>query len=789
MSVLKVPYNFVPLNKKVVMPAWASAVSHDIPFADGESGELELTIRAHSPIFIKHSEGKKKDEERRKKDEERRKKDEERRKKDEAYEFCHFNGKYLIPGSSTLGMLRNTLEILSFGRMASKVQDDRYALRDLAGSMKDQYLGEFQGGNIQCGWLQKTENKIYEIQSCGTPGRISHAELDRSLGTNFEQLFSRSLQSDREKSARYKYEQFGNRLLDQKTYPEPEMNANRAIYSLDPSSEKVGTLVFTGQPSPRQQKPDGKWMGKHLEFIFFQPERPLILDFKDRVIEDFFFAYHDHDRTRQSYDWKHWSPKLKRGEKIPVFFKQDENGRVKHLGLSYLYKLPYKYSVKEAIEQWQLQDGYDLAETIFGHVEMKAGALKSRVQVGHAFSENAQAGQAVSEVLSSPKASFFPTYMRQKVNRNGKVNRYVTFMDDRPEIAGWKRYPIRKSGVINNPPPNDNADILTHFKPLKAGAEFKLKIRYHNLRPMELGALISAITFHGTRNTYHRLGMGKPLGYGKVTLNIDNVNVSEEKQKQYLSLFEAYMDAMLGNKNPKWHQSEQVRSLVCMAQEPENDRHLGYMALEDHRKVKKNQEGLQDYPTLSGLSGQVKSLINASDLQQMARQLNKEEQQFAPLRDRKQLAEEQEGSARKRALDELETYRSQLLKQLDETEEEWKTKRKQQKEEEEKKKAQKGGVDLDDLEKVPVKKRFDELKKRVESYAEALYGKKVKEIVAENPKGYLPDDQKGRVVQAIHSLHTQLPKNEKKQWEKPFRKNAKLKKIAEWIGEDQAKGI
>lgn len=47
------PFNFVPLNEKVFFPLWAEYVSHDIPFEDGESGEIDITITAKSPIFVR----------------------------------------------------------------------------------------------------------------------------------------------------------------------------------------------------------------------------------------------------------------------------------------------------------------------------------------------------------------------------------------------------------------------------------------------------------------------------------------------------------------------------------------------------------------------------------------------------------------------------------------------------------------------------------------------------------------------------------------------------------------
>ena len=87
------PYNFVPLNKEIFYPSWSNdgkEISHDIPFEDAESGEIDITITAKSPLFIRDSENKE--------------------------QFCQHNGQYYIPSSSVKGMVRNILEIMSFSK-------------------------------------------------------------------------------------------------------------------------------------------------------------------------------------------------------------------------------------------------------------------------------------------------------------------------------------------------------------------------------------------------------------------------------------------------------------------------------------------------------------------------------------------------------------------------------------------------------------------------------------------------------------------------------------------------
>ena len=46
------PYRFVPLSSLIVFPDWADQVSHDRPFSDGISGELNIQIHNTSPLCV-----------------------------------------------------------------------------------------------------------------------------------------------------------------------------------------------------------------------------------------------------------------------------------------------------------------------------------------------------------------------------------------------------------------------------------------------------------------------------------------------------------------------------------------------------------------------------------------------------------------------------------------------------------------------------------------------------------------------------------------------------------------
>ncbi len=650
---LYAPYNFVPLNKKVVLPHWVNQISHDVPFKDGESGEFKVRITAKTPIFIK--DGLSKEEEKRK-------------YRNEAqtipHEFCQFDGKYYIPGSSIKGMVRNVLEIMSFGRM-DKVNDHRYAIRDL--NNKELYQSHFGTDKVYGGWLKKDENNQYTISGWDFPGRISHKELQSKYKVDFDTYFSEggtfNPKQDTEKAGKKKYDKFGN--IDRKghfSFLKEDVMRNIYTVTEDENQGKQGELVFTGQSGFREfNQRQGKMVGHFYEFIFFEKEDQLPLTVDDKIMKNFFFAYFDKDKNRHSVDWKWRKPQLDQGKKIPIFFQTDSNNQVIHLGLSYLYKLPYKYSVKESIDMHQKGRGIDLSDAIFGYTDDQNGSLKGRVHIGHAFAtNNPRPIQPVTAVLSSPKASYYPNYMEQNV-KNGKTNRYNTFMDVAP-IAGWKRYPIKEQPIANARPDKSTDKIITKFKPLETGSEFELTVRYHNLRKVELGALISALTFHNTSGVYHSIGMGKPLGYGVIDIELEKIPSKEE----WLETYEAYMDAALGHSANLWYKSDQIKELFTMNsfQEKNNgSAQLAYMPLKEFRDAKKwqNKFALGRYSSLNNIKVKTaNSWIVGKDVQSMKDWIATE--RAAP--DAHQSATDKYKDAEKMAKNHFESKKAKLLAQL-----------------------------------------------------------------------------------------------------------------------------
>jgi CRISPR-associated protein (TIGR03986 family) len=754
------PYNFVPLSDKVVSPYWTKHVSHDIPFDDAQSGTLELTLTAESDIFVRNGAAE---------------------TATNNHDFSNINGKYFIPGSSMQGALRGVLEIMSFGRMANKVNDHRYSVRDFHNNNIYDIAEIAQ--SVCCGWLKKVDGE-YLLQDCGEPGRISHAKIDVEFVTAMSAFFQvKENVRPNAKSAKFKYDRFST-VEGVKSFTSTKVGL-RLLCDFD-TAGKEGKIVLTGQPGHRYEKDNGEWTGKHLEFVFFET----IADFKkvdEKIIQNFFFAYYDHDKNAQKEDWRWRKPQLDAGKAIPVFFRKDSKGNIIDMGLSYLYKITYKNSIKESIDKTQKQgQNFDLAETIFGYTEGKHDFLKSRVHIGHAFAVEgtAKPNVKVTEVLSGPKASYYPSYIAQNSNDDGIVKNYSTFMNERPQIAGWKRYPIQDS-IKHNPASIKNgvanANVGTSFIPLQKGVQFKLSISYHNLRKEELGALISAITFHNTDDSlFHSIGMAKPLGYGKTTISIDNID--ENLKMDCLKAYESYMNIALGFDKPEWHKSEQLKELFAMAKGSKGETQP-YMSLDKKEEsfvnAKKNREALQSFSKISNNNIAVTSLIDNNDIAAAKENHTKNEKIFNekiyameyPVEFAKDCIRKKEDEinalieVKKQVLMQQLTIRKQALLEA------------QNKDTEDKKNEYL--ATLKNTGFTSNIKDFDDLKKEI-----GLYLKKLKYET-------LPQTDYETVTQKIIQSFQNLKSNkDKAKWkEEPFAKNAYFKKTAEWLGTAKATEI
>lgn len=572
---IRSPYNFVPVSDKVFFPDWADQISHDIPFSDGVSGRITLEIEAQTPIFVRNGHAV--------------------NVVDNSFSKTN-DERYFIPGTSIKGAIRNVLEIISHGKMRT-YKNRLFAQREWYN--EDLYNLKGKQQNFKCGWLRWDKDNGYHIVDCGKPHRIGHDRIDEYIesqcrqknvftdkfkhGKTFNLNKEVTLNSKKydPKTAVYKYALVDdlNICLENLAFVTDEkhnasMGFHRVKVHSGSAQEFCGTIVFTGQPNkwidPRPKKKTTN-AGKFYDFVFVNPTSNAA---KHSITNDEFESYQS--IYKDSEDWKYWYNKID-STGIPVFYMKEKGNSLKW-GLALLFKLPYDHTPFETLPNSHKNEKYDLADCIFGSVD-KDKSLKGRVIFGHAFcvSQNVSPMDEVRLILSSPKASYYPTYIAQD-GKNGVTNKYKTYNDG--QISGWKRYVVKETTSIPNVPVTiDGRDVsdkvYTKMKPLPKSSRFSSDVIFHNLKPEELGALLSALTFHGHSGCFHQLGQGKPYGYGRVsivpTLKVDVPEYSKFDRETFMAQFESVLRRDGKNVN--------VGRLITMASNPRSGNQYEYMNL------------------------------------------------------------------------------------------------------------------------------------------------------------------------------------------------------------------
>jgi CRISPR/Cas system CSM-associated protein Csm3 (group 7 of RAMP superfamily) len=241
----------------------------------------------------------------------------------------------------------------------------------------------------------------------------------------------------------------------------------------------------------------------------------------------------------------------------------------------------------------------DLPETMFGEVikikSEKNLKYKGRIFVSHGFcsSKVIKKHNLQELIMGGPKPTFFPFYLKQNTyDKEGNVEGSLKKWDFNSEISGRKRYPVHYK--FTEPIKSKNAKVGTSFLPLAVGTKFKTSVSYHNLKPIELGALLSAITFHNNDGFYHNLGFGKPLGFGKIKFSIsDRIDI-----EHYLSSFESEMNFFLHKIGQnEWFKTPQIQEFYAMAKNDQNQdpTKLIYPKLENFKAITEAKLGLSRY--------------------------------------------------------------------------------------------------------------------------------------------------------------------------------------------------
>ncbi|MCG8381871.1 MAG: TIGR03986 family CRISPR-associated RAMP protein [Gammaproteobacteria bacterium] len=519
------PYQFIPVTGRIkegnkakeseafdykeIAEGEDSPVRHDIWHKDGLSGSFQCTLKLAAPTFVGG------------------KRVVEATDKNPA-QIEHYlrNGIPAIPGNSLRGMVGTLVETLSQSTLRI-LGNENYSVREDVRDANDKKIGRVMkiGDSFfikeldYFGISSKNANTLIAKQQeyyYGDPTGDSKAERVFLHNNSQGSLVKGQL-----------------RILDA---PSEDMPGSRKselfVYDANPDSDPLE--LGTEQISAYEQICEERWNATK------------------------------NSPARQPYLYKGWQGKAniepwRIQDGLLIYYRSDPGGRVKELSLSQVWRKntgrnahDFFRNIDPMLLPWGSGEREELsiAERLFGVAEdlslteqltkEAARNLASRVRFGDAlpcdkqeFGDWQSAPPVTLRILSSPKPPSPALYF--KAGRNGGHPPAKQRFKNSPTPNGRKYYLHHPQQQIDNSrwksrTGNSNLKQKVSVKPLPAGTEFFFTVEFDNLSNPELSLLKKALQ-PGDR-FYHRLGMGKSLGLGKVKISYDNDKINYIDRKK-----------------------------------------------------------------------------------------------------------------------------------------------------------------------------------------------------------------------------------------------------------------
>lgn len=572
-NIVHAPYNFVPFSEKLLIryENLAELPRHDRIDPALHSGEIQVELKAETPAFV--SDG----------------------QPDPRF-FRGADGTYQIPGSTVRGMVRENMQILSFGlvRPGEDLDDVQIYFREMAAAresagnaLKKYYQGAL---DIKIGYT--TSGKRFSI-----PQNVQAGYLHRKNGAYWIQPVQGSvLQVSRNHPD---VGQFGTG--DARTVPVSYQTADGAVKRLAPAGRSgmaQGELLFTGRPVGKAPN--------HLYLFPVETEDAEPIPVSDSDVLSYQMDLEGRSNSLKAYyDVNFWALP-KEGERKAVFYIRYEGhtyfGRSRFLRIGYRYPLskglPQHH--RERLEQDELVLDYPSA--VLGFAWGQA-AYRSRVSFGDFRLEGkARELPPVKTVLGEPKPSYYPGYVEEGKHYNEEDFR----------LRGYKQYWLKEADAA--PLPEGKDKVGSTLRPLDRGSVFRGTIRYKNLTADELGLLLWAIRLD--EGCFQTLGMGKPYGYGRMQATISALREVEPEKlytpdglcgspkeggadavEQYIRAYDAYAADALRVKKPKKRPSlrsrNEIQDFFFLKQTVRPAEEVSYMELGAYKNIRSPLETVQ----------------------------------------------------------------------------------------------------------------------------------------------------------------------------------------------------
>lgn len=573
----RAPYSFVPFPETVVT-IQGELPRHDEIDPERLSGEVHITLRAESPVLISGF-----------RDDEARHDKSKRKQRD-----CHFyrdaNGRFLIPGSSLRGLLRNNCQILSFGIVRADEDFDDYILsfRGVAGNdkiLRDYYRTVLKLDDkdadkaelVQPGYLSTKDGKHFAL----TPVSWDKVKLISRDDKHLADI--KRIQKTDYKTQKPLTDWDGNPIY---RYADKNGQINEQILPLDTRGERWHVVSQQNDRAPRLLC-TGRFVGKENPHYLF-PAPALCLNKSIDVPDDDILAFRkDLEARSTTLKNKDFWMLPKKQETKPVFYLR--HGEHIYLGMSRFLRVEYPHKLSTGLPKEHRKLGgtstLDHPHAMFGFIQK--GGYRSRIWVGDCLAlGRPQELQPETVVLAGPKPTWYYGYLRPE-------GRYL---DDDFRLRGYKQYWLKD--VDYQKTGNDNKKVNTILHPLPAGTEFAGVIRFKNLSEQELGLLLWAIRLED--GCFQSIGMGKPFGLGRMSMRIDELrlldrerayteltaspwNVCTDKVADYIDGYDRSLLAGYGGTECVSERSE-IKDFFYLRSTIPKKQNVSYMTLDEYQK-------------------------------------------------------------------------------------------------------------------------------------------------------------------------------------------------------------
>lgn len=532
-SYARTPYNFIPFPDKFASKyvSFDDLPSHEHLDINKKTGYISYTITAETPIYVGGENG----------------------------EFYSIGDSYAIPGSTIKGKLRSNCEILS-NSYPEFIHKAKYSFRDVAG-VKSSIKNEYQK------FIKTTEDK--RINSIVRAGLLENVNGNYKIhqlegfndinGNKLNFLFVKGEMLEKTKNST-----ISSKKLNSKYYKPYFLvcESNEYDGKWKPSTSILDKCKLVEKSrlefkyAKRDWIRDGRFIlmnsgkiGNKKNHYLLKGKVGKTITVSEKAIYDAQIRLNrskGKDEEGNNHSSSYYELPTS-GFTKPCFYLMDENnrGEVLAIGFTPYMRLPYKYSTTDGIKG-EIEPGISYADGIFGFTDYTEGddnkSYKSRVTCTHAISDSSVSDTKIIPIrymLQKPKPTSFQMYLKQdskwEANKYKSINDMAHYSSEAGEadfeLRGRKFYWMKT--YIDNKT-SDHPTASTTIKPLEKGTVFKGKINFKNLDDAELGLLLFSLKFDdnydckdGDYITYESFGQGKPYGFGRTKISINEIRIED----------------------------------------------------------------------------------------------------------------------------------------------------------------------------------------------------------------------------------------------------------------------